>query len=128
VEKQQRRYSHNYHRADLVFGLARCPEKPVSYKEKQAENRNTADKALFFGQYRENKIRVARRQKPQVPLRSLLEALAEKPARADGNLRLARLVSEAMRIACRIEDCLDAPPLLSPKHEPGNRNNNDSRQ
>ncbi len=76
------------------------------------EQQQAADEAELLGQHGEDEIGVFLRQEIKLVLRALQVALADQPARTDGDHRLQDVIAGAQRILRRIEERQDAPLLV----------------
>ncbi len=128
MKQQQRQYAGYDQGANFIPGLRRGAEQAEGHEEEKAENGNAADEPLFLGQHGENEIGEARGQKTEVSLGPPPKPLAKQPSRADGDLRLDRLVAETLRVAGRVEHRFDAVPLVVLEHKPGERGGDGGRE
>ena len=97
--------------------IERYADPPQDHREEGDNQQHAADQPPFLGHRREDEIGMAFGEVIKVALGAVQESLAEHPARADRDFRLADMVAEAERIAFGIEEDQDAVALIAVEHE-----------
>src|SRR5581483_3422196 len=85
-------------------------------KEIEPEHDDDADEAPLLAEHCEDEVGVARGEKRELRLRSLLETLPVNAAGTDRDLCLRHLIARLERIALGVEEDHHALALIAPQH------------
>src|SRR3954462_5634415 len=112
LERKPRIDASHQIRAEAILRQPGRLERSKNDEEIEPQRAEHADEALFLRENRKDEVVVGDRQVLQLPLRAVEVTLPGQAAGPDGDARLDRLVTGALRVLLRIDERLEARTLV----------------